>query len=269
MFFATRPVLSIQSLSLIVLITASALPAATASQEPVTNRAPFRLKAVVEDMPQLTREGLDRGSGTRSSPSNAAGTSDSPIAAVPLTGSVEELGEFPGGSVIPPQPRQEHDSAPPSQGGFGGQSNELPGQSPPDDEPNGSVMEYGVDWATWVSKLADKWFFSLKKLEEQSGLQFHTVRPALIHFTCYPNGQIDKVYVKQSCGIPLYDQMQIQALANILPLHRFPKGTRRASFTLVQGWESHPRRPGEEDFRPGSFGKDTPMEVVQQWVKWR
>jgi hypothetical protein len=63
--------------------------------------------------------------------------------------------------------------------------------------------------------------------------------------------------------------MQIQALANILPLHRFPKGTRRTSFTLVQGWESHPRRPGEEDFKPGSFGKDTPMEVVQQWVKWR
>lgn len=260
----------ITTLSLALFLLTGPAPAAHSAQESVLNARPFQLKAVVDEMPQLSRDGLDQGLGKSSAKGKNGTAGDEPLAALPLTGSVEELGEFPGGTSVPPSSRQDHEASPPAGGGRGSQMQDTPTQQQQQaDEPNGSMLEYGVDWATWVSKLADRWFFALKKMEDQSGLQFHTVRPALIHFTCYPNGQISNVYLKQSCGIPLYDQMQVQALGQILPVHKFPKGTKRDHFTLVQGWEAHPRRPGEEDFQPGSFGHDTPMEVVKQWMNLR
>ena len=268
MFNAHKTNSTISSLSLVLILLTGATPAALSAQESAFNSKPFQLKATVDEMPQLSRDGLDRGLTRDSSRGRTGSAGDNPLEAVPLTGSVEELGEFPGGNSVPPSPRQEFQAAPPANNGGGGQMADPPKQQQAD-EPNGSMMEYGVDWATWVSKLADRWFFALKKLEDQSGLQFHTVRPALIHFTCYPDGQIGNVYLKQSCGIPLYDQLQVQALAQIMPVHKFPKGTKRDHFTLVQGWEAHPRQAGEEDFKPGSFGHDTPMEVVKQWMNLR
>lgn len=140
-----------------------------------------------------------------------------------------------------------------------------PEQGRPDEEQS-SMNEYGVDWSRWVGELADRWFFNLKKLEEQSGLQFHTAQACLIKFTCYPNGQISDISLKQSSGIPLYDRLQAQALLQTVPVSPFPPGTQRNSFTLVQGWESHPRKHGEHDYRPGSYGKGFPMEIVKQWI---
>jgi hypothetical protein len=138
--------------------------------------------------------------------------------------------------------------------------------SPPQERPASSMLEYGVDWSRWVSALADRWYFNLKNLEDRSGLQFHTVRPCLIKFTCYPNGAIAEMTLKQSSGVPMYDQLQAQALLQCQPVAPFPQGTQRTNFTLVQGWESHPRKHGESDYRPGSFGRGFPVEVVKQWM---
>ncbi len=269
MFTANTTNSIISSLSLVLILLTGLTPAALSAQESAIKGKPFQLKAIMDEMPQLSRDGLDRGPCRDSTKGRDATAGEDPIAAVPLTGSVEELGEFPGGAAVPPSPKQDYEASPPANNGRDGQTPDTTSQQQQADEPNGSMLEYGVDWATWVSKLADKWFFALKKLEDQSGLQFHTVRPALVHFTVFANGQISNVYLKQSCGIPLYDQLQVQALAQIMPIHKFPKGTKRDHFTLVQGWEAHPRRPGEEDFRPGSFGHDTPMEVVKQWMNLR
>jgi len=153
------------------------------------------------------------------------------------------------------------------------QANQLPPQQripeAPKEQPASSMIEYGVDWSRWVSQLADHWFYNLKALEDQSGLQFHTVRPCLLKFTCYPNGQIAEITLKQTSGVPLYDQLQAQALLSCQPIHPFPQGTQRTSFTLVQGWESHPRKLGERDYKPGSFGRGFPIEVVKQWMNSR
>lgn len=121
----------------------------------------------------------------------------------------------------------------------------------------------GVDWSSWASKLADRWYEKLITLEKQSGRHFHTRRPARIKFTCYPDGTIGQISVFRSCGVPAYDRMQIEALKQTVPLPAFPAGSRRKSFTLLQGWESHPRVPGESEFTPGSYGKNFPLERLK------
>jgi hypothetical protein len=131
-------------------------------------------------------------------------------------------------------------------------------------ESDGTIShgESGVDWSKWVSQLADRWFLNLKNLEFRSAKVFRTARPALIRFTCYRNGTIGGVWLRQSCGVPEYDKMQIEALRRCTPLPAFPEGSVRMSYTLLQGWECHPREAGETDFKPGSFGKDFPVEHV-------
>lgn len=131
-------------------------------------------------------------------------------------------------------------------------------------ESDGTIShgESGVDWSKWVSQLADRWFLNLKNLEFRSAKVYRTARPALIRFTCYRNGTIGGVWLRQSCGVPEYDKMQIEALKRCTPLPAFPEGSVRMSYTLLQGWECHPREAGETDFKPGSFGKDFPVEHV-------
>lgn len=124
---------------------------------------------------------------------------------------------------------------------------------------------YSVDWSQWVTQLADRWFFNLKRLETMTGRDFHSPRAAQIRFTCYPDGTIGNISLEQSSGVPAYDQLQIQALVQTMPVPPFPHGTLRKSVTLVQGWEAHPRRPGESDFQPGSFGQGFPQEKVNRW----
>ncbi|HEY9759806.1 MAG TPA: TonB C-terminal domain-containing protein [Oculatellaceae cyanobacterium] len=128
-------------------------------------------------------------------------------------------------------------------------------------------VEYNVDWASWLSKVADRWFFILDQYERQSGTHYVTRQPALFRFTCYNNGQIANVMMKQSSGNDIYDRMQMVALMQSMPVPPFPAGTRRQTITLVQGWESHVRQAGESDYVPGSFGRGFPMEKVTQWVK--
>lgn len=131
-------------------------------------------------------------------------------------------------------------------------------------ESDGTVShgETGVDWSKWVGVLADRWYLNLKNLEFRSAKIFRTARPALIHFTCYRNGTMSNVYLRQTCGVPAYDQMQIEALKRCTPLPPFPEGSVRQSYSLLQGWECHPREAGESDFKPGSYGKNFPVEHV-------
>jgi hypothetical protein len=140
---------------------------------------------------------------------------------------------------------------------------------PKEDQPGAFMQEYNVDWSKWVSNHADSWFQVLRTAEYALGVQFQTPNAALIQFTCYADGTIGNVVLKQSSGVPAYDRLQIEALLAAVPTAPFPPGTKRRSITLIQGWESHPKRPGEEDFQLGSFGKDFPSEKVQQWLERR
>lgn len=130
-------------------------------------------------------------------------------------------------------------------------------------------VEYNVDWATWLAKVADRWFFILDQYERASGQHYVTLQPALFRFTCFNTGQIANITMKQSSGNVAYDRLQMVALIQSMPVPQFPMGTRRQTITLVQGWESHVRQQGESDYIPGSFGKGFPMEKVTQWVKVR
>lgn len=136
-----------------------------------------------------------------------------------------------------------------------------------DDTPGAFMNEYNVDWSHWVSTEADKWFYILRSAETGFGVRFDCPRPALIQFTCYADGTIGNIILRQSSGVPVYDQLQIEALKATMPTNPFPRGTVRSSITLVQGWESHKKRDGEADFQPGSFGQDFPAERVRQWLK--
>lgn len=147
---------------------------------------------------------------------------------------------------------------------------DVPRSAPAEEDLPGSFMkEYNIDWSTYVGNLADRWFYVLRNTESMLGIQFATPRAALIQFTCYADGTIGNVVLKQSSGVPAYDRLQIESLLAVVPTPPFPAGTKRKSITLCQGWESHPKRPGEEDFQPGSFGKDFPAERVSQWLKGR
>jgi hypothetical protein len=137
---------------------------------------------------------------------------------------------------------------------------------PPDDD-RSYLQEYNVDWRGWIAGFADRWYYLLHVHEEEFDSEFVTVRPALFQFTCYSNGQIGNVSLKQSSGNPVYDQLQMVALVQAAPLPHFPAGTQRTHITLVQGWESHLKQPGESGYVPGSFGGGFPMEKVNKWVK--
>lgn len=255
-------------LLLLVLNIGQPLGAFAAHNEKIASKRPFQLKVSVDELPQLSRDEV--GVDSRNTSPVSKKSSSPLVGEIELPGNIDELGSSQQIGFAPPVtglPKLETPQPTNEDGALYKQDALAPKEDA--DGGNGSMREFGVDWSSWVSKLADRWFFALTKMEQQSGLQFHTVRPALIHFTCYANGQIDNIYVKQSSGVPIYDQMQMQALLRIMPLHPFPRGTQRTTFTLVQGWESHPRQPGEEDFCPGSFGKATPMEIVRQWMSWR
>ncbi len=132
-----------------------------------------------------------------------------------------------------------------------------------------AMLEKNVNWSGWVSQLADRWYYVLHQFENGADMQFITQRPALFEFTCYANGQIGNVSLRQSSGNIIYDHLQMIALMQATPLAPFPQGTKRTSITLLQGWESHVKQPGESDYVPGSFGKNFPMEKVREWVKAR
>lgn len=134
------------------------------------------------------------------------------------------------------------------------------------DKPNSYLEEYNVNWAPWIAAMANTWYGNLRYHEKSYGIQFHTARPALIQFTCYADGHIGNVVLRQSSGIPVYDELQMAALMQVAPLAPFPKGTAKNSITLVQGWESHRKRPGESDFEPSQFANRYQMERVSRWA---
>jgi len=246
------------SLAAIALLMSSAVePGNAAADSSLTQKKPFSLKAEFDDRPAAPAEK----EGPQLSRDDVAVV---PPAAQPPMARFD-LGADQG--FIPAQ--QPEQIAPQTQAHQGFNPPEKPQQvqqQQPQEEPTSSMIEYGVDWSKWVSQLADRWFYNLKQLEDQSGLQFHTARPCLIKFTCYSNGAIAQVSLKQTSGIQLYDQLQAQALLQCQPVAPFPHGTQRPSFTLMQGWESHPRKTGEHDYRPGSFGHGFPVEIVKQWM---
>jgi hypothetical protein len=217
-------------------------PVSRASQDySITGKRPFSLKATVNDQANGQAE-ADRPSLSREDVAIIPPESQPPMSRFDL-GAEEGANRGPAQPVAQPQVPQE--------------------------QPASSMIEYGVDWSRWVGQLADRWYYKLTQLEEQSGLQFHTSRPCLIKFTCYPNGQVSEMLLKQTSGVPLYDQLQGQALLQCQPIQPFPQGTQRNSFTIVLGWESHPRKHGERDYKPGSFGRGFPMEIVKQWMNPR
>lgn len=126
-----------------------------------------------------------------------------------------------------------------------------------------SQSETGVDWSDWASKLADSWFKNLKSMEFISKKKWTTTRPAQIQFTCHRDGHISGFLIHQSSGNPAYDQMQIEALKRTQPLPPFPEGSKKWVRQFVMGWEAHPRKAGEGDYKPGSYGKNMPVERVK------
>ncbi len=135
-----------------------------------------------------------------------------------------------------------------------------------DDRPNSYLDEYQVNWSPWVNDLATRWHGCLKATEVSLGMQFQSPRAALIQFTCYADGRIDNIVLKQSSGIPVYDRLQILTLLHSEPLAPFPQGTAKHSVTLIQGWESHVKQPGEQEFQPWNFASRYPQEKVSKWV---
>jgi hypothetical protein len=208
-----------------------------------TEAGKFKLNARFDDRPSLSRDELM--------------APDSQVPA-PFRETKNKDIDGQGGEALP-MPDVQMPTTPTAMGfPLGAQQNE-------NSQPDGAMSEYGVDWSKWVSQMADRWFFNLKRLEDASEYQFHTVRPALVQFTSYPDGRIENINLKQTSGVDMYDQLQLQALS-MCKAPPFPRGTKRTNFTLVQGWESHPKRPGEDDYQPGSFGHGFPMEKVKQWA---
>lgn len=225
------------------MLTASNVAQALPPEE-ASRKEPFRLSVKVEDArPQLTRDPSDM------QISLLGGGADKPAAAA---------------QNAPPAMAPQ---APPARMAV---RPDVPAPTPPggiaDDAPNSFLKEYDVDWSSYITVLADRWYANLRTMEYQCGMQFLTLRPALIQFTCYSNGQLGNIVLKQSSGVLIYDRMQMIALSRVTPLPPFPAGTRRTTVTLVQGWESHAKRPGEQEFQMGNFGRGFPTERVRQWV---
>ena len=232
------------SLTAVICLTAPALsgelvPAGKAS---ANKQAAFKFNAQVNQSPQLSRD-----------------DGDALISHLAPTVPKEQPSGSPSGF-----PRSMPSAPAPNQTALNGNASTNQQAVLP---PQAYLSEYDVDWSSWISQMAARWHYNLKRLEAQSNVCFVTERPALIQFTCASNGQVGNFYLKQSSGVYAYDQLQMLALSQVTPLPPFPKGTRCATITLVQGWESHTKKPGESGFDPGAFGRRFPMEKVQQWVR--
>lgn len=142
----------------------------------------------------------------------------------------------------------------------------IPPPAASEDRPNSYMEEYQVSWSPWIQNLANRWHRVLKDSEELLGVEFQTARPALIQFTCYADGRIGNVVLRQSSGVPVYDKMQVLSLMEVAPLEPFPQGTQKRSITLIQGWESHLKQPGEQEFNTRAFANRYPLEKVNRWI---
>ncbi|HEY9776044.1 MAG TPA: hypothetical protein V6C81_19935 [Planktothrix sp.] len=223
-----------------VLITAPAFAGSAVTEgtpAPAAKKS-FSLSAQMTDRPQLSRTEIDSGA----------------IAPIkqPASPAISYLGQSQAAQFRPPAARTTA-ATPPS--------------GPPVDAAHASLLERNVDWSGWVSKEADRWYYMLRTFENGLNAQFVTERAALFQFTCYDDGRISNVMLRQSSGNVIYDHLQMLALMQTAPLLQFPAGTKRHSITLILGWESHIKQAGEDDYTPGSFGKNFPMEKVREWVK--
>lgn len=210
----------------------------------------FKLNAQVTDAPQLSR---DAGDLMLSHLAPAAQTPNASQAMLPVSPAAFK-------AMMP-----QHGA--PAVGSFTAKPPLKAAVSAQQAPPPSYLTEYNVDWSTWISQMAARWHQNLRYLEESSNVGFHTVRPALIEFTCSNTGAVGNISLKQSSGVFAYDQLQMLALSQVTPLPPFPRGTRCATITLLQGWESHAKKPGDTGFDPRAFGKGFPMEKVKQWVR--
>ncbi len=237
-------------LSVLIVLAASATSAACADDAVSKRPGAFKLNAQVVQHPELNRDQGDMFI-SHLAPSEST---DQRVKAPP-----QGANQLPGGSLALPRLSPALPNGMLS--GNAQVSNQAQGAQP------SYLNEYDVDWSSWISQMAARWHYNLKRLEAQSNVCFVTERPALIQFTCASNGQVGNFSLKQTSGIYAYDQLQMLALSQVTPLPPFPKGTRCATITLVQGWESHTKKPGENGFDPRAFGRRFPMEKVQQWVR--
>ena len=202
----------------------------------------FQLSAQMSDRPQLSRTEVDAG---------AIGGVPS-LSKPPAAAAISYLGQSQPPRFTTPPPRAAATTPPRNQ---------------PIDAAHASLIEKNVDWSGWVSREADRWYYLLRTYENGLNAQFVTERAALFEFTCYDDGRMSNVVLRQSSGNVIYDHLQMLALMQTAPLQQFPAGSKCQSITLILGWESHIKQPGEEDYVPGSFGKNFPTEKVREWVK--
>ncbi len=235
---------AVKAIVLIASFPISASCALAAQNQPDAQGAqPFALSARLNQLPQLSRSEIDSNATTSIAPARGNSPAISYAPGLPI-----------GVGVAP------HAAAPLSA---------RIEQTTQDDRPGAFLTERNVDWSKWVSKFADRWFYVLRLYEDGAHAEFLTQRAALIEFTCYANGQLGNIRLKQSSGNLIYDRLQVIALMQTVPLLPFPPGTKRTSITLLQGWESHVQKPGESTYVPGSFGKNFPTEKVREWVMER
>lgn len=243
-------------LSALIALAAIVTTAARADESAVKRPTAFKLNAQVNQHPELSRDQGDMFL-SHLAPTETTGQTGIP----PATGTQNRT---PGAQAVLPRMIPALPQAFKPNVALSGNASASTQAQP---APPSYLNEYDVDWSSWISQMAARWHYNLRRLEAQSNICFVTERPALIQFTCAANGQVGNFTLKQSSGIYAYDQLQMLALSQVTPLPPFPKGTRCATITLVQGWESHTKKPGESGFDPRAFGRRFPMEKVQQWVR--
>lgn len=223
----------------------------------ISDQERFELNAQIDERPQLSRDELTAPGIDNGAPLSTGISQDAMPGALPMPEIAPEPNmSFPLNATTQDTPPHESTPFPLSA------SNQA-------ENTQVAMAEYGVDWSAWISRLADLWFFNLKKLTDKSAYEFHISTPARIRFTCWPNGRITDISVKRSSGVPLYDQLQIEALQRTKS-PPFPAGTQKTSNTLVLGWDSHPRQSRrEQTFTPGSFDPGVTLEKIKQWIYWR
>ncbi len=240
-------------LSALIALAAIITSAARADEPAVKRPTAFKLNAQVNQHPELSREQGDMFL-SHLAPTETSSETGVPTGAQNLPGAQRALPR-----MTPALPQAIRPNV-----ALSGNASASTMAQP---APPSYLSEYDVDWSSWISQMAARWHYNLRRLEAQSNVCFVTERPALIQFTCAANGLVGNFSLKQSSGIYAYDQLQMLALSQVTPLPPFPKGTRCATITLVQGWESHTKKPGESGFDPRAFGRRFPMEKVQQWVR--
>src|SRR5579871_4093485 len=115
----------------------------------------FELSAQMSQRPSLSRNEVDAG---------AVNPLSAPGAKPPAAAAISYLGQTQPARFSTPPPKVAAASPPCNQ---------------PADAAHASLIERNVDWSSWVSKEADRWYYVLRTYENGLNAQFVTERAAL------------------------------------------------------------------------------------------